>query len=92
MKSLDVTQKQAVQLNMHISMLKQDMNNVTLNTYISRVKKLSLQSLDLFNEMHRQISFLNNEDKNVELRKRMRQEKEEQEKMKQERENKRRTK
>lgn len=59
--------RQIFLLNDQIVNLKHD--DMGVKTFISRVGKLSLQSLDLFNEMERQLLFLSNEFRSHQLRK-----------------------
>ena len=53
----DIKQK-SLQLNMIVSGLTH--KDLAIRNYTSKLKKLSLQSLDLFNEVNRQLNFLNN--------------------------------
>jgi hypothetical protein len=58
--------QQAYEINGVISKLNH--SDIGINGFINRLKKLSLQSLDLYNEMNRQLGFLTNENKSFEIR------------------------
>lgn len=51
-------------------------NDMAIRNYLTRIKRLSLQSLDLLTEAQRQLSFLSNEYNNYDLKKRMRERRE----------------
>lgn len=44
--------------------------DVSASFYVNNLKRLSLQSLDLFNAMQRQINFLSNQKKFIEIKER----------------------
>lgn len=60
------SKKQAFNLSNSIKDLEH--TDMSIQTYINKVKKLSFQSLDLLQEMERQFGFLANTIKNYELR------------------------
>jgi len=56
------------QLMNEISSIKE--KDVSAHYYVSNLKRLSLQSLDLFNAMQRQVNFLSNQKKFIEIKER----------------------
>lgn len=67
LNSVRTIKNQSKQLADFLSTL--DHTEFNVKTYLTRVKKLSFQSLDVLNEIERQIGFLNNEINNYEHRK-----------------------
>lgn len=69
MNTLNLTKQQSKKLVDEINLLNH--NDMGVRNFINRVKKLSLQSLDVLNEMDRQLHFLINETKGYDTRKNM---------------------
>jgi len=60
-----------------------------INTHLNNVKKIALQSMDLFNGFQRQLNFLSNSWKDFEQRENLKLQREEKEKMRELRKNRR---
>jgi len=65
--ALIVSRQYATNLQNEISKL--DHKDPAVQHYISKLSKMSLQQLDLLNELRRQLGFLNNELKSSDIRK-----------------------
>lgn len=66
--SINRLRNQSLELSSNISSIKED--ELTLKYHLCNLKKLSLQVLDIFNSMEKQINFLDNHKLFVDRRKR----------------------
>lgn len=79
--AVNQVKQRILQMNGEIGNLQH--KDIAVNNYLNRAKKLSLQSIDLMNELQRQLSFLTNENRNYQIRQRMEERRKEDDKQRQ---------